>query len=64
MNYILTIVQNGGVCTAYGYDKKDDALATFHNELGYRVDRTSTVCHLMDASGNTVAKGAWFKEEE
>lgn len=64
MNYVLTIIQNGTICTAYGFEKIDDALALFHNELGYRADRISTVCYLIDAQGNKIEKGAWFKHDE
>lgn len=65
MNYILTIVQNGNVCTAYGYEKKEDALAMFHSELAYRGEgRVSTVFYLIDAYGNKVDKDTWFKEGE
>lgn len=55
--YFLSIIQNYSVPAFYSYNTKSEALAVFHNELGYRHEtRTSTVCILYDNKGNELER--------
>lgn len=60
MKYYLVIIQNKNTQAVYEYSTFDAALATFHNELGYRGEgRTSTMCLIIDERGSTIKKDYW-----
>ena len=58
--YYLAIVQNGTTQALYAYNTYDAALAAYHSELAYRAEgRTSTLCVILDAYGNTMKQEFW-----
>lgn len=64
--FYTLIIQNQGEAgeadSVYKKDTYDSALATYHQELGYRhEDRNSTIVSILSRSGNSVKDGSYFK---
>ncbi len=63
--YYLIIIQNNTTSAIYAHNNYDSALVAFHNELAWRgIDRTRTVCVIMDESGMVLRNEIWMKQEE
>lgn len=63
MKFYLVIVQNDTTQAVFAHESFDSALAAFHTELAYRAEgRTSTMCVILNSSGDTLKKEYWRQD--